>query len=132
MRDGMVALAAGRRLVKRDESTAIGGLPRVRLTRRVCLLRTRRRAAGTWPQTLSSEFAEGTLTPAAVVDLLDPGDDREAELVAGGPLAVVQDVLLQQSEDGRHRGTVVSRRDPSNGPRSPPSRRTRGNSVKWN
>ncbi len=39
--------------------------------------------------------AESDLAASAVLGGLDPGDDGEAELVAGGPALAVQDVLLQ-------------------------------------
>src|SRR5690606_6959781 len=44
---------------------------------------------------------------AAVVGAFDPGDDLDAELVAGLPAAsAVQDVLLEQGEEGLHGGVV--------------------------
>jgi hypothetical protein len=43
------------------------------------------------------ESAEASL--AAVVGLLDPGDDREAEFFAGVPALPVENVLLQQGEN---------------------------------
>jgi hypothetical protein len=43
------------------------------------------------------ELAEGALPPAVVVGAFDPGDDRQAELLAGGPGLAVQDVLLQSA-----------------------------------
>ena len=45
------------------------------------------------------EFAESALSAATVVGAFDPGDDREAELVAGRPGLPVQDVLLQQRKN---------------------------------
>lgn len=39
------------------------------------------------------------MAPTAVVGLLDPGQDRQAQLVAGDPALTVQDVLLQQAEE---------------------------------
>ena len=57
------------------------------------------------------ESAEAVLSPAAVVGPFDPGDDRQAELVAGGPAAAVEDVLLQQREEGLHRGVVAGGAD---------------------
>src|SRR5690606_10190283 len=44
---------------------------------------------------------------AAVVGPLDPGHDRDAQLVAGGPGAPVEDVLLQEREERLHGGVVA-------------------------
>lgn len=41
-----------------------------------------------------------------MVGSLGPGHDRDAQLVAGGPRAPVEDVLLQQAEEARHRRVV--------------------------
>jgi hypothetical protein len=42
------------------------------------------------------QTAEGGLASASVVGALDPGDDLDAELVAGGPATLgVEDVLLE-------------------------------------
>ena len=49
----------------------------------------------------------------AVVGLLDPDNDRLAQLFAGGPAVAVEDVLLQQAEEGLHRGVVGTRSDPA-------------------
>ena len=38
------------------------------------------------------------LSAAAVVGAFDPGDDRDAQFLAGGPAAAVEDVLLQQAK----------------------------------
>ena len=43
---------------------------------------------------------------ASVVGLLNPGHDGDAKLFAGGPGLLVQDVLLQQAEEGLHGGVV--------------------------
>jgi hypothetical protein len=51
-----------------------------------CLLRTR------WGQP-----TEACLPASAVVGAFDPGDDRNAQLLAGVSAAAVQDVLLQQA-----------------------------------
>ncbi len=48
------------------------------------------------------EFAEASLAPAVVVGPFDPGDDREAEFLARCPLSPVEDVLLQEREEGLH------------------------------
>ena len=47
------------------------------------------------------------LPSATVVGAFDPGDDGDAQLLAGVPAAAVQDVLLQQAEEGLH-GRVVT------------------------
>jgi len=49
---------------------------------------------------------ESVLSSAAVVGAFYPGDDGEPELVAGGPAAAVEDVLLQEREEALHRGVV--------------------------
>lgn len=46
----------------------------------------------------------GGLASSAVVGLLDPGHDRQAELVAGLPTLAVEDVLLQECEERLHGG----------------------------
>src|SRR5665647_1182633 len=61
------------------------------------------------------ELAEGALAAAAAVGPFDPGHDRQAQLVAGGPALAVQDVLLQQGEVGLHGGVVPGRPDPAHG-----------------
>ena len=50
--------------------------------------------------------AQAGLSAAAVIGPLDPGDDRNPELVSGPPALAVQDVLLEQREEGLHRGVV--------------------------
>jgi len=47
------------------------------------------------------------LASAAVVGAFDPGDDREPEVLAGGPAAAVQHVVLEQGEEGFHGGVVA-------------------------
>ena len=44
------------------------------------------------------EAAEASLLSSAVVGALDPGDDGQPQLLAGGPALAVQDVLLQQAK----------------------------------
>ena len=65
------------------------------------------------------ESTEGVLAASAVVGGLDPGDDRQAELVAGGPAAAVEDVLLQQAEERLHGGVVGAGPDPAHRPAQP-------------
>ena len=48
---------------------------------------------------------------SAVVGAFDPGDDRESELLAGGPAVPVQDVLLEQGEELFLGGVVGGRGD---------------------
>src|SRR3954454_8952932 len=55
--------------------------------------------------------AERYLSRASVVGPLDPGDDRDTQLFAGGPGAPVEDVLLQQAEEGLHGGVVAGGTD---------------------
>lgn len=47
-----------------------------------------------------------------VVGPLDPGHDRDPEFFAGGPDATVEDVLLQQAEEGLHGRVVAGSSDP--------------------
>src|SRR5665647_829467 len=61
------------------------------------------------------ELSQGSLASAVVVGAFDPGDDRQAKLIAGVPAAPVQDVLLQQGEEGLHGGVVPGRPDPAHG-----------------
>ena len=42
------------------------------------------------------ELSEAALAPAAVVGAFDPGDDGQAEVLAGCPALAVQDVFLEQ------------------------------------
>ena len=51
--------------------------------------------------------AQAYLPASAVVGAFDPGDDGNAQLLAGVPASAVQDVLLQQAEEGLH-GRVVT------------------------
>lgn len=52
---------------------------------------------------------QAALSAFAVVGLLDPGDDRETEVLAGVPALPVQDVLLQEREERLHRAVVCAR-----------------------
>ena len=45
------------------------------------------------------EATEAALSASAVVGLLDPGHDRQAQLLAGGPALAVEHILLQQREE---------------------------------
>ncbi len=57
------------------------------------------------------QAAERGLAPAAVVGAFDPGDDREAQLLAGVPGLAAEDVLLQQAEEALHGGVVAGGAD---------------------
>ena len=57
------------------------------------------------------QLIEAGLSATAVVGPLDPGDDRDSELFSGPPALAIQDVLLQQREEGLHRGVVASSAD---------------------
>ena len=59
----------------------------------------------------SRQSAQAGLPATAMVSALDPGDDRDPELLSGPPALAVQDVLLQQREEGLHRGVVPGRAD---------------------
>ena len=52
----------------------------------------------------SSRPCEGELATAAVVGALDPGHDGDPQLFAGGPGLAVQDVALEEGEEGLHGG----------------------------
>ena len=54
-----------------------------------------------------SQASECGLSSAAVVGPLDPSDDGDAELLAGGPGLAVQDVVLQEAEEALHGGVVA-------------------------
>ena len=45
------------------------------------------------------QSAERDLASAPVVGVFDPGDDRYAQVVAGAPRAMVEDVLLQREKN---------------------------------
>ncbi len=51
------------------------------------------------------------LASALVVGAVDPGDDGDAELVAGGPGAPVEHVALQEREERFHRRVVAGGAD---------------------
>lgn len=51
--------------------------------------------------------AEGDLPAAVVVGAFDQGDGGNAQLLAGGAGAPVQEVVLQLSEEGLHRGAIA-------------------------
>src|SRR5690606_31578879 len=53
------------------------------------------------------QTAQAGLATSPVVGALDPGDDRDAQLLAGGPGSPVEDVLLQEREEALHRGVVA-------------------------
>src|SRR5699024_3217445 len=57
------------------------------------------------------QSAQPGLSTTPVVGLLDPGDDRDAELFSGPPTLAVQDVLLEQREERFHRGLVPGSAD---------------------
>jgi hypothetical protein len=62
------------------------------------------------------ELTEAALPALAVVGLLDPDHDREAEFLPGRPSLPVEDVLLQEGEEGFHPGVVAARADSSHRP----------------
>jgi len=51
---------------------------------------------------------QGSLLASAVVGLLDPGHDRDAQLLTGALGAAVEDVLLQQAEEAFPGGVVAT------------------------
>lgn len=55
---------------------------------------------------------ERGLHAASVIGPFDPGHDRAPQFLAGGPLPAIEDVLLQQAEEGLHRRVVACRPDP--------------------
>lgn len=59
------------------------------------------------------ESAEASLPSPAVAGGFDPDDDRDAELVAGGPALLIEDVLLQQREERLGGGVVATRANAS-------------------
>ena len=65
------------------------GLPPVRLTHRVCGSGRGCDRSVEQFELYRGEPAEGSLASSPVVALLDPGHDREAELLAGGPALTV-------------------------------------------
>jgi hypothetical protein len=48
----------------------------------------------------------GGLSPSSVVGAFDPGNDGDAQLVAGGPSVAAEHVALQQREERLHGGVV--------------------------
>jgi hypothetical protein len=81
----------GRRTTPTSAGTLLNG---VRLQEARALSRSTRRA--------------GPRNVIAVVGPLDPGDDRQAEFLSGGPAVAVEHVLLQQGEEGLDRGIVTA------------------------
>src|SRR3954453_3908618 len=67
------------------------------------------------------EFAQPSLSAFAVVFRLDPGHDRQPQLLAGAPPTRVKNVLLQQGKERLHRGVVTTRADPAHRPGQPVS-----------
>jgi hypothetical protein len=57
------------------------------------------------------ESFEAALPAAPVVGLLDPGDDRQPQVLPVGPALPVEDVALQPGEEGLHRGVVSAGAD---------------------
>jgi hypothetical protein len=53
------------------------------------------------------QAAQGQLSATAVIADLDPAHDPLTQLLTGCPDALVEDVLLQQSEERFHRGIVA-------------------------
>src|SRR5690554_1989758 len=64
---------------------------------------------------MGGQSAEAGLASAVVVGPFDPGDDLDAELVAGGPAAAVEDVLLEQCKERFHGGVVAGGADLAHG-----------------
>ena len=61
------------------------------------------------------EPAEPALAAPTVVGSFDPGHDGQAQFLSGGPALPVQDVLLQQREEGLHGCIVATGPDPAHG-----------------
>ena len=57
------------------------------------------------------QSAQAGLSAASVVSRLDPGDDGDPELFSGPPALAIQDVLLENREEGLHRGVVAGGTD---------------------
>lgn len=57
------------------------------------------------------QSAQAGLSTTPVVGPLDPSDHRDPELFSGPPPLAVQDVLLQQREEGLHRGVIAGSAD---------------------
>ena len=57
------------------------------------------------------QTAQTDLSAAPVVGPFDPGDNRDPQLVTGLPATAVEDVLLQQREEGLHRRVVTGGTD---------------------
>ena len=51
-----------------------------------------------------------------MVGPLDPDHDRQAQFLSGGPSLPVEDVLMQESEEGLHRGVVAAGADAAHRP----------------
>ena len=57
------------------------------------------------------QSAQASLSAASMIGPFDPGDDRDSEFFSGPPAASVQDVLLEQGEEGFHSGVVAGGTD---------------------
>src|SRR4051794_33223462 len=69
-----------------------------------------------WDPVTPGEVSAARRHPATALEVvrrLDPGDDRQAELLAGGPAPAAEDVLLQQAEEELHGGVVRAGPDPA-------------------
>jgi len=62
------------------------------------------------------EFTEAALPPLLVVGPLDPDHDRQAQFLPGSSSLLVEDVLLQEGEEGLHRGVVAASADAAHRP----------------
>ena len=62
------------------------------------------------------EITEAALPTFPMVGPLNPDHDREAQFLPGGPSLPVEHVLLQQGEEGLHRGVVAARADAAHRP----------------
>lgn len=57
------------------------------------------------------QSAQASLPATAVIGPLDPRDDRYAKLFSGPPALAIQDVLLEECEEGFHSGVVPGSTD---------------------
>ncbi len=78
------------------------------------------------------QSAEASLPAAAVVGLLDPGDDRQPQVLPGDLALRAEDVALQHGGEGLHHGVVAAGTDAAHGAGQPLFLRVRTKALERN
>ena len=61
------------------------------------------------------QTTQAGLSASAMIGALNPGDDREAQLVSGDPRLAIEYVVLQQREERFHRSIIACGPDSAHG-----------------